>query len=280
MSLLPVTSEDVNEITEVAQSGATYLKENFMRIIIAVIVVVVLFKLTNKLTEILERKIKLKQVKKNKTLAAVIAKAINIIIKIIILAGFFQFIGVPTSFIVTVAFGAILVVAFGLKDFMSNVGASVILSFSKILHIGEYIEALGVEGTVLENQLLHTSVLTPDNKIVFLPNNKLVSDKIVTYDRRKTRRVDIDVYVSYDNDLRKVSETMMKTMKLNKFVLEDPKPYTIVRELDKFYVHMQARCYVKTKDFWQVEWSLPLDIKEDLSDAGVKFLKAPIIDSD
>ncbi len=70
---------------------------------------------------------------------------------------------------------------------------------------------------------------------------------------------------------------MKKTLKLNKYILEDPEPFIIVKDLEVFYVHMQARGYVKTKDFWHVEWSVPVDIKEDLSAEGIKFPSAEML---
>ncbi len=178
MSLLPVTPNDVEEMLTVVVSGVAFLKANLPKIIIATIIVFILFKLTDKVSAKIENRLKIKQLRKNKSLRNAIAKTVNISIKLLILAGFFRFIGVPTNVIVMLLFGIVLVVGFGLKNFLSNVGASVILALSKIIHIGEYVEVLGVEGTILENQLLHTSILTPDNKIVFIPNKELVSNKI------------------------------------------------------------------------------------------------------
>lgn len=69
------------------------------------------------------------------------------------------------------------------------------------MRTGEYVDLGSVAGTVYQVHIFSTTLRTSDNKIIMVPNGKIIAGNIINYSREPNRRVDIVVGVAYDADI-------------------------------------------------------------------------------
>lgn len=271
MSLLPIAPSDVEEINTTTEQAAIYLTDNLPLIVVVTIITFFIFKLINAITKRLDNV--LKRHMKSDTYVSTVQRIINIILKTFVILIVLNILGVSLSFMLTILLFVVVIIAIGMRDFISNISAGMVLLTGKIFNNGDYIEVNGVEGTVQKTELLHTKLLTPDNKVITIPNTQVVLGNITNYDKRRTMRVEIDVYVKYKNDLHKTFDILTKTATNLEYSLKEPEPFVVVKGLEPYGVHAQIRFYVKSKDYWNAEWNAPVEIKEALSKEGIEFVE-------
>ena len=89
--------------------------------------------------------------------------------------------GIPTSSVIAAISAAGLAIGLALQGSLSNLAGGIILAVTKPFKLDDYIESSGVSGTVEDMKLFYTELITPDNKVVMVPNGKLANDTIINY---------------------------------------------------------------------------------------------------
>lgn len=161
--------------------------------------------------------------------------------------------GVQTGSFIAVIGAAGLAVGFALQSSLGNFAAGVMIILFKPFRAGDYIEAAGVAGTVDAIQIFATSMKTPDNKEVIVPNGSLIASPITNFTRRGTRRVDMVFGIGYADDLRAAKQILADLAAGDDRVLEDPAPFVGVVELAESSVNIAVRPWVKTSDYGGVK---------------------------
>ena len=130
------------------------------------------------------------------TLKPLILNIIRYSIYVFVVAAVLAQFGVQTASIITVLGAAGLAIGLALQGTLSNIASGVMLILLSPLKVGEYIDAEGVAGTVVEIGLFSTNLKTFDGIYVSVPNSTLWSSTIRNYSRFPTRRVDSVVGIS------------------------------------------------------------------------------------
>ncbi|MEN8712971.1 MAG: mechanosensitive ion channel domain-containing protein, partial [Arenicellales bacterium] len=110
--------------------------------------------------------------------------------------------GIQTTSFIAILGAAGLAIGLALQGSLANFAAGFLLIIFRPFKVGDVIEAAGVTGKVNAIHIFTTTLTTPDNKTIIVPNAKLGSDNIINYSTQATRRVDLTVGVSYDADLK------------------------------------------------------------------------------
>ena len=164
-----------------------------------------------------------------------------------------------------------LAVGLALQGSLSNFASGVLIIVLRPFKSGEYIEAAGTAGSVDSVQIFATTLTTPDNKIVVVPNSAILGGNIVNYSRMPERRIDLTVGVSYAADLAKTKAVLEKVLQANSGVLEEPAPQVAVAELADSSVNLVVRPWVKSEDYWTVRFELMEALKNGLDEAGIEI---------
>ena len=180
-------------------------------------------------------------------------------------------IGVQTTSFIAVLGAAGLAVGLALQGSLSNFASGVLIIVLRPFRAGEYIEAAGTAGSVDSVQIFATTLTTPDNKIVVVPNSAILSGNIVNYSRMPTRRIDLVIGVSYAADLAKTKAVLESVVKANSSVLASPAPQVAVAELGDSSVNLVVRPWVNGGDYWPVRFELMEAIKNGLDEAGIEI---------
>ena len=191
------------------------------------------------------------------------------ILVITIIAVLAQF-GVNTTSIIAVLGAAGLAIGLALQGTLSNVAAGVMLLFLRPFKVGNWIEAAGISGTVREIGLFATIIDTFDNVYISVPNSTIWSSTIVNHSRYNTRRMDIDIGVSYDSNIDLVLKTLL-TMAEDERVLKKPSPQGLVVNYGDSSITVRLRLYAKNSVYWELYWDLMKKTKNTLDKANIEI---------
>ncbi len=177
--------------------------------------------------------------------------------------------GIQTTSFIAILGAAGLAIGLALQGSLANFAAGFLLIMFRPFKVGDFIEAGGVSGSVESIQIFTTTLATPDNKTVIVPNSSIYSGNIVNYSAKETRRVDLVVGVSYEADLSQVKEILNDIAAKDERVFTDPPPKIAVSELGDNSVNLVMRMWAKTGDYWAVRFDAIEAIKLRLDEAGI-----------
>lgn len=179
--------------------------------------------------------------------------------------------GVNTTSFLTIIGAAGLAVGLALKDSLSNFAAGVMLVLFRPFTIGDVVSTAGITAKVEKITIFNTLFCTPDNQLVIVPNNKIISDIITNINAKDTRRIDLVVGISYTDDMIQTKDILEGLAKADTRILTDPATTIAVAELADSSVNLVFRPWVKTDDYWAVRFDLTENIKNALDEAGISI---------
>jgi small conductance mechanosensitive channel len=179
--------------------------------------------------------------------------------------------GVNTTSFLTIVGAAGLAVGLALKDSLSNFAAGVMLVLFRPFTIGDVVSTAGITAKVEKITIFNTLFCTPDNQLVIVPNNKIISDIITNINVKDTRRIDFVVGISYSDDMTQAKTILERLAGEDSRILKDPATTIAVAELADSSVNLVFRPWVKTSDYWDVKFDLTEKIKNALDEAGISI---------
>jgi len=183
-----------------------------------------------------------------------------------------SWLGVDAASILALLGSASVAIGLAVQGSLSNLVGGVLLLILKPFSMGDYIkDSLGNEGTVCSIDVFYTQLLTPDNKTIVLPNGTLANGCITNYTQCHSRRIDIPVSISYDEDINRVKTILTEVLKKDDGVIKEQDHVVFVESLAESAVIMNVRCYAQNDVYWEVKWRLTEKIKYVLDDAGIKI---------
>ena len=132
------------------------------------------------------------------------------------------------------ALGAVLMVGigFGLQNVTSNFISGLILLFERPIQAGDFVEVGGVLGTVTAINARSTTVETPDNVAIIVPNSNFIQENVTNWSYKDTRtRIHMPVGVVHSADIDAVEKCLLDAAASHVEVLKDPEPIVQLREV-------------------------------------------------
>jgi small conductance mechanosensitive channel len=180
-------------------------------------------------------------------------------------------VGIQTASFVAVIGAAGLAIGFALQGSLSNLAAGVMLIIFKPVKVGDYIEGGGDAGSVESVGIFITTLLTPDNKVVYIPNSTLTGGNITNYSAMDTRRVDMVFGIGYSDDIDKAKNVIQSVLNSDSRILKDPAPQVVVSELADSSVNFNVRPWVNTSDYWGVYFDTTEQIKKKFDEQNISI---------
>ncbi len=177
--------------------------------------------------------------------------------------------GVQTASLIAVLGAAGLAIGLALQGSLSNFAAGVLMIIFRPFSVGDVIEGGGVFGTVEAIQLFTTTIITPDNAMVVVPNSKIGGDNITNFTLKPTRRVESIVGISYSDSIEKARSVILDEISKDTRILQDPAPSVSVVNLADSSIKLQVWAWAETPNFLAVKLALPEQIKTRLDAEGI-----------
>ncbi len=180
-------------------------------------------------------------------------------------------VGIETTSFVAILGAAGLAVGFALQGSLSNFAGGVLILIFKPFKVGDYIEGAGVSGTVSAIEVLATTMKTPDNKTIIIPNGALAGSTITNYSAEKTRRVDFTFGIGYGDDMQKTRKVLLGVIEKDARILRDPAPFVAVGNLGDSTVDFTVRVWVNASDYWGVHFDMIENVKTAFDAEGISI---------
>lgn len=179
--------------------------------------------------------------------------------------------GIQTTSFIAIIGAAGLAIGLALQGSLSNFAAGFLMIIFRPFKVDDFIEGAGTAGTVEEIQIFTTTLKTPDNKTVIIPNASLTSGNIVNWTVKGTRRVDLVMGIGYEDDIDKARKIMEDVIATDERILKDPAPMIAVAELADSSVNFTVRPWAKAGDYWGVYFDLNEKIKKAFDAEGISI---------
>jgi small conductance mechanosensitive channel len=179
--------------------------------------------------------------------------------------------GIQTTSLLALLSAAGLAIGLALQGSLTNFAAGLLLILFRPIKQGDFIRAAGVEGTVQDVQILTTTLYTADNLRLTVPNAKIMQDTITNYSVTPTRRIELTVGVSYDDDLQQVKHVLAALIAEEPCILKEPAPFVSVAKLGESSVDVVVQVWVQRADVRQVRFGFLEKIKLAFDQHGIRL---------
>ncbi len=202
------------------------------------------------------------------TLVPFIASMVYYLVLAFVLIAVLGMFGIEATSMVAVLGAAGLAVGLAMQGTLSNFAAGVMLLIFRPFKVGDYVDAGGVAGSVVEVAIFSTTLHSPDNVRITVPNSGIYGAVIKNFSANDTRRNDMVVGIAYDDDIGKAIEVLQSCLDADDRVLKDPAPVIAVSELGDSSVNLVVRPWCTKEDYWGLRFDLTRKMKEQLEAAG------------
>jgi small-conductance mechanosensitive channel len=204
-------------------------------------------------------------------------KALRYASFVVVILIFFDRLGLDLTGLLGAAGIAGIAIGFAAQTSVSNVISGLFLVSEKPFAIGDVITVGDITGTVISIDLLSIKIQTFDNRFVRIPNETIIKSNVVNVTRYPIRRMDINVTVSYEDDLDRAVEVLTATARDNFFVLDNPETMVLIDRFDEKGVVVLLGLWFLQSDFLELKNSIMLDLRKAFRANGLGLPTARVI---
>ncbi len=182
-----------------------------------------------------------------------------------------QSFGISASSLIALFSVVGLAVSLAVQGSLSNLANGIVLLITKPFLVGDFIETGSISGTVKEIGLVHTKLMTFDNKTIFIPNSDISASKIINYSSAPLRRVDLYFDTSYNAKAEDVKKAILKAVNNCNVFLNDPPACVNVSSYKDSSIEYFVRAWVKTDDYWTGYYDLIEKVKTEFDTNNIEM---------
>jgi small conductance mechanosensitive channel len=202
------------------------------------------------------------------TLQRYIGNIVRVALNIVLVVAILGYFGVETTSFAALIAALGIAIGAAWAGLLANFAAGAFLIVLRPFKVGDYVKAAGCEGTVKEIGLFATTILTADNVMSFVGNNKIFSDTIQNFSASPYRRVDRLAQVAHGVDARDAIGRLKDALAKIPNVAREPKPDVEVVDFNERGAVLAVRPYTHTDHYWQVYFDTNKAIGDTFGAAG------------
>lgn len=233
------------------------------------------------------------------TIASFVTSFVSISLTVLLVVISVSTLGVNTTSLAALLAAGGMAIGMAMSGTVQNFAGGLMLLAFKPFKAGDFIEAQGHMGKVIEVNITATKILTTDNRVVILPNGALSNGTINNFSGRPLRRVEWLVSVEYGVDAAKCKEAILAIINSDKRVLQAdtdmnklykelnisafqlstvnyrmdaiPAPFVALKSLNESDITFVVRAWVRSDDYWDVFFDLQERFYTELPPQGFGF---------
>ena len=213
--------------------------------------------------------------KTDKAIASFTMSLVSISLTILLIILTVGTLGVNTTSLAAILAAGGMAIGMALSGTVQNFAGGIMLLVFKPFKAGDFIEAQGFSGTVSEVNIVSTKLTTTDNRVIVLPNGSLSSGTINNISQNPIRRLEWKIGVEYGSNIDQARKVILGILNADARVLHGKdapdEPNVKLSGLLDSSVEIQARCWVKTDDYWNLLWEVNELIYNELPKNGIDF---------
>ncbi|WP_048689981.1 mechanosensitive ion channel family protein [Catenovulum maritimum] len=256
----------IEDIEKYSEQIFTYVVEYGSQALLALVVLIIGLWIINRISASAHKALLKSAV--DDTLSTFLSGAVDIILKVLLVISVASMVGIETTSFIAILGAAGLAVGMALQGSLSNFAGGVMLLIFRPVRVGDYINAQGQSGTVVEMGIFVTVLETFDKQIIIIPNGPLSNGNVINYSKSPTRAVEVTFSISYSDNMKVARDTLTQLMQQDERVLKDADNVVAVVELGDSSVNILYRAFVKTEDYWGYFFDIHEEGKLALENAG------------
>lgn len=266
-------TDQVSIVGQYIQKLTDWCMSKLGSIVVAVIFMVVCFKLVKLLLRILRKSFE--RSKLDPSVAGFFISAVKIVLNVLIVLTAASIVGFQITSFITILGTAGVTLGLALQGSLSNLAGGLLILILKPFRVGDYIVENNThcEGTVVSIDIFYTRLITFDNKSVVIPNGNISNTSLVNVTEHDMRRVDIPFSVAYDSDMEKVKRVTIETIKDVDGYLPDEQILFYIDEFADSGINMYVKFYATIEKFFDAKWDAMWKLKKafDENDIEIPF---------
>lgn len=240
------------------------------RVLGAIIILVIGKFLINWLNRLFARILEKRKI--DPSIQSFLKSMVNILLLVMLILAVIGKLGIELTGFAALLASAGVAIGMALSGNLQNFAGGLIILLFRPYKVGDYIDAsTGTSGTVKEIQIFHTILITPDNKMVYVPNGSMSSGVITNYSLMDTRRLEWNFGVDYGEDFGRVEKVLRRIIESDPRILATPAPFIELGELAASSVNIKVRVWVKSSDYWDVFFFMNQTVYATFNQEGINF---------
>lgn len=253
--------EELSNFDAIIKDLSLKSSDFLVKIVIALIVMIIGFKIINVLENRLKKPHKFNKI--DPSVKTFMISFITISLKILLMIIVLSIVGVPMASLVTIVGSCAVAIGLALQGGLSNIAGGLMILIFKPFKVGDYISSNGLDGTVKSITMFYTTIVTVDNKVIQMPNGNLSNSNIINYSANPKRRVDINLSVAYSSDIDKVKKIINNVLDKEELILNEEERFVRLTKHDESALIFTLRVWTLTKDYWTVYFNILENIKKE-----------------
>ena len=261
---------DTNVALSVLNTVLDWLATTGIKVVIGLVVMLIAFKVIDSVVKKLNQQMTKKNV--DSTITRVSTGAAKVAAKLLVAVLFVGYIGVETASISACIATLGVGISLAVQGTLSNFAGGVIIILMRPFKLGDFITSGGESGTVEDIKLFYTHIVTPDNRMIYIPNGTLANNVIVNASVKDTRRLDITFSVAYDSDVELARKIITDVCTANDKIFKDPAPFVVVASYAASSIDIVCRTWCNKGDYWDNNFYLLSEVKKEFDKNGIEIL--------
>lgn len=263
------TAEKIAEKVSLLQRYLPKLQTLGIKILFAVIVFLIGHKIILTIQKVFKKT--LARLNIDITAGQFFSSVLNAILHILLVFIIAAQLGFSTSTIIAVLGSATLAIGLALQDSLAHFAGGLLILFMHPFRVGDYIICSSGEGTVMAIGLVYTTIATPDNRSISVPNGTLASDNVTNCSAFPFRRVDLFVSIGYDEDIKKAKDVLYSVYSDHPDISKEHEINVFVSELGESTIVLGGQGYVERSKYLRTKWDLTEGIRLAFDEAGIEI---------
>lgn len=263
------TAEKIAEKVSLLQRYLPKLQTLGIKILFAVIVFLIGHKIILTIQKVFKKT--LARLNIDMTAGQFFSSVLNAILHILLVFIIAAQLGFSTSTIIAVLGSATLAIGLALQDSLAHFAGGLLILFMHPFRVGDYIICSSGEGTVMVIGLVYTTIATPDNRSISVPNGTLASDNVTNCSAFPFRRVDLFVSIGYDEDIKKAKDVLYSVYSDHPDISKEHEINVFVSELGESTIVLGGQGYVERSKYLRTKWDLTEGIRLAFDEAGIEI---------
>lgn len=205
------------------------------------------------------------------TLKPFLTSLLGTLLRVLLIISVLGMVGVEMTSFIAILAAVGLAIGLALSGTLQNFAGGVLILLLKPFKVGDYIEAQGHSGSVMEIQIFNTILKTPDARIIIIPNGGLSNSSMINYSVEEKRRVDWTFGMGYGDSAETARKVLKELMDADERVLKDPEVFIAIKELGDSSVNFAVRAWVKASDYWPLFFDMNERVYNAFNKEGINI---------
>jgi small conductance mechanosensitive channel len=240
-----------------------------LNVLYAILILVVGMAVINRIVKVFRKVLRKRGI--DETLLPTLMGVTKGMLVVVLLIAVTKTVGIDTTGLVAVLGAAGLAVGLALQGSLANFAGGILILVLKPFKNGDVINVNGQTGTVQAITVVTTTLKTPDNKVIYMPNGAVAGATITNITQEENRRLDLVFGIGYDDDFEKAKDIILNIVTADERVFTDPAPFIRVGNLGDSSVDITVRLWLKGADYWAVNFDMLEKVKKTFDNEGISI---------